>query len=62
MIGNGQRAAGQVVISRPQMQQRFIGVAAHFPSQCGKRPDTRPVVAQLNRSGAGKFAQSFQKI
>jgi hypothetical protein len=61
MVGNGQHPPSQIVIFRPQVQQRLIAIAAHFPRERGQWRDARSVLAQFRRASRCELAKrSFQ--
>jgi hypothetical protein len=58
MIGNCEHARRQIVIFRPQMQERFFTFAAYFPRQGRQGRYTRAILMQVRGPGGGKLAQA----
>jgi hypothetical protein len=58
MIGDGQNAPRQIVILGPQMQERLLRDAAHFPGQSREGSDAAAVLANLDRAVGGELLET----
>jgi len=58
MIGNRKDAARKIKLFRPEMQQRFFTVAAHFPGHPRKRRNGAAVLANFNNPGGGELLEA----
>jgi hypothetical protein len=58
VIGDGEDAAREIVIFRPEMQERLFGDAAHFPGKPGERGDAATIFANLNPACDGEFLET----
>ncbi|OLB34719.1 MAG: hypothetical protein AUH11_17230 [Acidobacteria bacterium 13_2_20CM_57_17] len=58
MISYCDNAARQVELLRPEMEQRFRAVTAHFPEHSRKRRDAAAILANFHDSGGGKLLEA----
>src|SRR5579859_7100772 len=58
MIRDGQDAARQIVIFRPEVQQRFLSGPSDFPGQSRKGRDSSSVLANFDAAGGGEFLEA----
>ena len=58
MIGNRNHPAGQIVLLRPDVQQRLIVRAADFPGKLGQRREAAAIFTKFRGPGGNKFAKA----
>jgi hypothetical protein len=58
VIGDGQNAAREVELLRPQMKQRFFAVTAHFPGHPCKRGGGSAALADFDNPRGSEFPEA----
>ena len=58
MIGDSQNAARQIVILRPQVQERLLRGAAHFPGKSREGSDAPAILANFDSAIRGEFLET----
>jgi hypothetical protein len=62
MVGDGQYTAGQIVVFRPQVQERLLRGTAYFPRKSGEWSHASAVLANLDGAIRGEFFEASLQL